>query len=128
MGIVITGVDRCVKALKEWQIELGEQYARGIRDIAENILEQARQICPVDTGALLASAVLRENKGKGFRYVPLIGFGTDVSSQGFERDPRKYAVFQHDAPFHRYYLEEAVHRSAHVLVDSLMYYLEQAYD
>jgi hypothetical protein len=49
--------------------------------------------------------------GSGWNSVAVVGFGNPVTGfvkNGRPRVPADYAVFQHDLPYERKYLEEAV--------------------
>jgi hypothetical protein len=64
----------------------------------------------VDTGALKASGQWWI-MGSGWNSVAVVGFGNPVTGfvkNGRPRVPADYAVFQHDLPYERKYLEEAV--------------------
>lgn len=110
MRVEVKGIKRLEKALKAHYHELGDAFEQSLYDAARLLRYEAVEKAPIDTGALKASGDYFI-EGSGFRAVAYIGFGFPVA--GFfkgnrERIPADYAVWQHDAPYERKYLEEAV--------------------
>lgn len=110
MKVEITGIKELRKALKQEYKNMGEGFVRGLGGVARQLLNDAVEITPVDTGALKASGDYFIT-GVGWNAVAVVGFGFPV--KGFfkgsrERIPSEYAVYQHDAPYEVKYLEIAV--------------------
>jgi hypothetical protein len=105
----LEGIAALSKALQKYDKDTGRAYARGLGGVARAIYVDADAMVPVDTGALRESGDYWI-EGTGWRSVGYVGYGFAV--EGFERTPANYAVFQHDLPFERKWLEDAVENQA----------------
>lgn len=110
MKAKVEGIKELEKALRQYHKDTGKAYARGLGGVARQILKDAVDITPVDTGALRASGDYFV-EGSGWQATAVVGFGFPVS--GFykdnrERVPAEYAVYQHDEPYEVKFLEIAV--------------------
>lgn len=99
------------RALNALESHLGRIFADAVMSVGSIILEEGREIAPIDTGALKASGIIYR-VGRGWNAETIMGFGTKVKgfvdAKGRIKDPRKYAGYQHDDPYNRKYLELAV--------------------
>jgi len=114
MKIELTCIKELKKALKQEYKNMGDGFARGLGGVARQILNDAVDITPVDTGALRASGDYFV-EGSGWNAVAVVGFGFPVTGYykgSRERVPSEYAVYQHDAPYEVKYLEISVDNNA----------------
>lgn len=109
MKLKLEGIAALSKALSKYDRDTGRAYARGLGGVARAIYVDADSMVPVDTGALRESGDYW-TEGNGWKSVGYVGYGFEV--QGFARIPADYALFQHDEPFLRKWLEEAVENQA----------------
>jgi hypothetical protein len=124
MKVKVEGIKELEKALRQYHRDTGKAYAQGLGGVARQILKDALDITPVDTGALRASGDYFV-EGSGWNAVAVIGFGFPVSGfykDGRERVPAQYAVYQHDEPYEVKYLEVAVDNN----VDDASYFFWEA--
>lgn len=106
----LQGIKELEAALRRYDRDAGRAYARGLDGIATEILKDAIELAPIDTGALRASGI-HWVEGSGWNAVAWVGFGAPVSGYfkgSRERVPAEYAVWQHDEPYEVKYLEKAV--------------------
>jgi hypothetical protein len=106
----VQGIKELEKAFRAYQKETGKAYASRLGEVSRQILKDALDITPIDTGALRASGDYFIT-GRGWDAVAVIGFGFPVSGYfkfNRERVPAEYAVYQHDAPYEVKFLERAV--------------------
>ena len=109
MKFKLEGIAELAKALRKYDRDIGRAYARGLNGVAEAIFDDADETVPVDTGALKASGDYWV-EGTGWNAVGYVGYGLQV--EGFTRIPANYAVYQHDLPFERKWLADAVENQA----------------
>ena len=109
MKYKLDGIAALDKALKKYDRDTGRAYAKGLEGVAREIYKESQFFVPVDTGALRASGGYWTT-GNGWASVGIVGYGLEV--EGYERVPANYAVFQHDEPFMRRWLEDAVENQA----------------
>jgi len=109
MRFKLEGIAALDKALRKYDKDTGRAYARGLGAVAREIWKEANDLVPVDTGALRASGDYWID-GTGWNAVAYVGYGGPV--EGFDRIPANYAVYQHDAPFERRWLEDAAENQA----------------
>lgn len=110
MGVKLEGKDRLFSALDKLYARQGDKFHVAINKAGDHLLSEAQEITPVDTGALQASGI-SYSEGFSWNTVVIVGFGEPVT--GFykgnrERHPEDYAVYQHDHPYMRQWLEIAV--------------------
>lgn len=100
MGVHVTPAGKLKGNVSALHKRLRPRVERGLRKMAEFILEEAQDLVPKDTMALHDSGhVLRD--GSGFNAVFVVGFGSrdfDSSAYGedrIRRPPSEYAVYVH---------------------------------
>jgi hypothetical protein len=106
----VEGIKELRAALAKYNKDSAKAYREGLAIVARELLRNAQFNTPVDTGALKASGQWWI-MGSGWNSVAVVGFGNPVTGfvkNGRPRVPADYAVFQHDLPYERKYLEEAV--------------------
>lgn len=109
MKAEILGIAELSKALRKYNQDTGKAFAAGLGGAARQVLKDAVDITPVDTGALRASGDYFV-QGSGWNAEAIVGFGFPV--RGYfkgnrERIPAEYAVYQHDEPYEVRFLEIA---------------------
>jgi hypothetical protein len=114
MKAEILGIKELSKALRQYDKDTGKAFARGLGGVARQVLKEAVDITPVDTGALRASGDYFV-QGTGWNAEAVVGFGFPV--RGFykgnrERVPAEYAVYQHDEPYEVRFLEISAENNA----------------
>lgn len=89
-------------SLRAYRKATGDAFKRASEMAADHIRDEAIQLTPIDTGALRASADYY-SRGSGWGTVTIVGFGFKVSGffdeDGIEKEPRLYAVDQHEMPY-----------------------------
>lgn len=109
----VSGVAALTAALKRYEKKAATGFEKGAKKGAKLIVNTARPLAPIDTGALRASGVWFA-EGSGFSTVAIAGFGAEVDGfyddRGREKIPAEYAVYQHEDPWSHFYLEIAVNQ------------------
>jgi hypothetical protein len=111
MRFSVSGVPAFSRALENYQKRSAERFKQGLVKASKALVDAARPLAPIDTGALRASGVWF-TQGSGFATQAIVGFGAEVEGfyddRGREKIPREYAVYQHEFPWNHFYLERAV--------------------
>ena len=111
MKYKVTGVAALTRALNQYEKRAASGFVKGLKKSAKLVVDTARPLAPIDTGALRASGVWFVH-GSGFATVAIAGFGAEVDGfyddRGREKIPAEYAVYQHEDPWSHFYLEVAV--------------------
>lgn len=126
MKFRVSGAAALAAALKSYENRSASHFQKGLKQAAKLIVDTARPLAPIDTGALRASGVWFA-QGSGFATVAFAGFGAEVDGfyddRGREKIPSEYAVYQHEDTFQgggHFYLERAVDEKYYE-VSSLIY-------
>ena len=123
MKFKVAGAAALAAALKKYEKRAASGFQRGLKQGAKLLVDTARPLAPIDTGALRASGVWFA-QGSGFATVAFAGFGAEVDGfyddRGREKIPSEYAVYQHEHPWSHFYLERAVN-DKYYEVSSLIY-------
>ena len=123
MRYSVSGAAALAAALKKYEKRAASGFQKGLKKGAKLIVDTARPLAPIDTGALRASGVWFA-QGSGFATVAFAGFGAEVDGfyddRGREKFPSEYAVYQHEDPYSNFYLERAVDEKYYE-ISSLIY-------
>ena len=119
----VSGASALVAALKSYEKRAASGFQKGLKQGAKLVVDTARPLAPIDTGALRASGVWFA-QGSGFATVAFAGFGAEVDGfyddRGREKIPAEYAVYQHEDPWSHFFLERAINEKYYE-VSSLIY-------
>jgi hypothetical protein len=86
-GVTIVGAEQFYKNLADFGVRARQALAIGLREIGEDVMLQAKELCPVRYGALRASGMAQDVVDDGDALVETLSFGDTAVD---------YAIYVHE--------------------------------